>query len=67
MTSIRRTDSFASGDGRDAEIDPFDGRRVWLGTFGTYYKRVFANGDIDLYSICTFFLNDPVYGDEIEQ
>jgi hypothetical protein len=49
-------------------IDPFDGGRVRMGTFGTYYKRDFANGDIlkvdgflgrslfDLYSNFTFFL-----------
>lgn len=60
-------------------IDPFDGGRVRLGTFGTYYRRDFANGDIlkvdgflgrslfDLYSNFTFFLNDPVNGDEIQQ
>jgi outer membrane receptor protein involved in Fe transport len=60
-------------------IDPFDGGRVRLGTFGTYYKRELANGDIvkvdgflgrslfDLYSNFTFFLNDPVNGDEIQQ
>ena len=46
---------------------------------GTYYKRELANGDIlkidgflgrslfDLYSNFTFFLNDPVHGDEIQQ
>jgi outer membrane receptor protein involved in Fe transport len=50
-------------------IDPFDGGKVRLGTFGTYYKRDFTNGDIlkidgfvgrslfDLYSNFTFFLN----------
>jgi len=60
-------------------IDPFDGGRVRLGTFGTYYKHDFASGDIfkidgflarslfDLYSNFTFFLNDPVHGDEIQQ
>jgi len=49
-------------------IDPYDGGGVRLGTFGTYYKRDFANGDIlkldgflgrslfDLYSNFTFFL-----------
>jgi outer membrane receptor protein involved in Fe transport len=49
-------------------IDPHDGGRVRLGTFGTYYRREFANGDIlkldaflgrslfDLYSNFTFFL-----------
>jgi hypothetical protein len=60
-------------------IDPNDGGRVRQGTFGTYYKRERANGDIfkvdgflsrslfDLYSNFTFFLNDPVHGDEIQQ
>lgn len=60
-------------------IDPFDGGRVRLGTFSTYYKRDMANGDIlkvdgflgrslfDLYSNFTFFLKDPVNGDEIQQ
>lgn len=60
-------------------IDPFDGGRVRLGTFGTYYKRDFSNGDklkvdgflgrslFDLYSNFTFFLNDAVNGDEIQQ
>lgn len=60
-------------------IDPFDGGRVRLGTLGVYYKRDFASGDIlkidgfvarslfDLYSNFTFFLNDPVNGDEIQQ
>lgn len=60
-------------------IDPFDGGIVRMGTFGTYYKHDFANGDIlkvdgflgrslfDLYSNFTFFLTDPINGDEIQQ
>jgi hypothetical protein len=60
-------------------IDPFDGGRVRLGTLGVYYREERANGDIlkvdgflgrslfDLYSNFTFFLNDPVNGDEIQQ
>ncbi len=60
-------------------IDPSDGGRVRLGTFGAYYKREMSNGDIlkldgflgrslfDLYSNFTFFLNDKVNGDEIQQ
>lgn len=60
-------------------IDPFDGGRVRLGTIGTYFKRELANGDIikvdgflgrslfDLYSNFTFFLNDPIHADEIQQ
>jgi len=60
-------------------IDPNDGGRVRLGTLGAYYKRNLTNGDIvridaflgrslfDLYSNFTFFLKDPVSGDEIQQ
>jgi outer membrane receptor protein involved in Fe transport len=60
-------------------VDPFDGGRVRLGTVSAYYKRDLADGDIlkldgfvgrslfDLYSNFTFFLNDPVHGDEIQQ
>jgi outer membrane receptor protein involved in Fe transport len=60
-------------------IDPFDGGRIRLGTLGVYYKRELASGDIikvdgflarslfDLYSNFTFFLNDPINGDEIQQ
>jgi len=60
-------------------IDPFDGGKVKLGTIGTYYRKDFSNGDIfkidgflsrslfDLYSNFTFFLTDPVNGDEIQQ
>jgi TonB dependent receptor/TonB-dependent Receptor Plug Domain len=60
-------------------VDPFDGGRVRLGTFGTYYRKEFSSGDIikvdgflsrslfDLYSNFTFFLHDPVHGDEIQQ
>lgn len=73
-------DVIASGQlDRFGYIDPFDGGRVRLGTTGAYYKREFANGDIlkidgfigrslfDLYSNFTFFLYDPVNGDEIQQ
>jgi len=60
-------------------VDPFDGGRVRLGTLGIYYRRDLPSGDIikvdgflsrslfDLYSNFTFFLNDPVHGDEIQQ
>jgi hypothetical protein len=60
-------------------IDPFDGGRVRLGTIGVYYRRDLSGGDIlkvdgfggrslfDLYSNFTFFLNDPINGDEIQQ
>lgn len=62
-------DLVASGElNRFGYLDPFDGGRVRMGTFGTYYKRDFSNGDIlkvdgfmgrslfDLYSNFTFFL-----------
>jgi len=60
-------------------IDPFDGGRVRTGIVGVYYKKELPAGDIfkldgfvsrslfDLYSNFTFFLNDPVNGDEIGQ
>jgi outer membrane receptor protein involved in Fe transport len=60
-------------------VDPFDGGRVRLGTFGIYYRKEFSSGDMikvdgflsrslfDLYSNFTFFLRDPVHGDEIQQ
>ena len=60
-------------------IDPFDGGKVKLGTIGIYYRKDFSNGDIfkidgflsrslfDLYSNFTFFLTDPVNGDEIQE
>ncbi len=74
------TDLVTSGElDRSGYVDPFDGGRIRLGTLGVYYKREFASGDIlkldgflarslfDLYSNFTFFLNDPVHGDEIQQ
>jgi hypothetical protein len=60
-------------------IDPSDGGRVKLGTFSTYYSKVFENGNtlkvdgfvgrslFDLYSNFTFYLNDPVNGDAFQQ
>jgi outer membrane receptor protein involved in Fe transport len=60
-------------------IDPFGGGRVRTGVLGTYYRREWQRGDIfkldgfvsrslfDLYSNFTFFLNDEVNGDEIQQ
>jgi outer membrane receptor protein involved in Fe transport len=60
-------------------IDPSDGGRVKLGTISAYYSKLGANGDVfkadgfltrslfDLYSDFTFFLNDPVHGDAIQQ
>ena len=62
-------DLVASGQlDRFGFIDPYDGGKVRLGTFATYYKRDFSNGEIlkfdgflgrslfDLYSNFTFFL-----------
>jgi len=62
-------DLVADGElNRFGYIDPFDGGRVRMGSFGTYYKRDFSSGDIlrvdgflgrslfDLYSNFTFFL-----------
>src|SRR5262249_12966590 len=59
--------------------DPAGGGKVRLGRLGTYYGKELAWGDFfrldgfvsrslfDLYSNFTFFLNDPVRGDEIQQ
>ena len=60
-------------------VDPSDGGRVRLGTFAAYYRQELGTGDsfkadaflgrslFDLFSNFTFFLNDPVYGDGIQQ
>lgn len=60
-------------------MDPSDGGRVRNGTLGAYYRRnigtcdsfradAFVNSSLfDLFSNFTFFLNDPVNGDEIQQ
>lgn len=60
-------------------IDPDGGGKVRLGTIGGYYRKEFGSGatfkaDVfagrslfDLFSNFTFFLADPVYGDEIQQ
>jgi outer membrane receptor protein involved in Fe transport len=60
-------------------IDPENGGKVQLGTIGTYYRKEWTSGAtfkadafvgrslFDLFSNFTFFLNDPVYGDEIQQ
>jgi outer membrane receptor protein involved in Fe transport len=73
-------DLVSGGDlNRFGYIDPYDGGRVRLGTFATYYKKEMSSGDLfkidgflgrslfDLYSNFTFYLNDPVNGDEIQQ
>ncbi len=60
-------------------IDPFNGGRARTATFSSYYKKELKSGGIfkidgylgrslfDLFSNFTFFLNDPVFGDEIQQ
>jgi outer membrane receptor protein involved in Fe transport len=60
-------------------IDPFSGGQVRTATFGTYYRKELPSGSIfkadgflsrslfDLYSNFTFFLNDEINGDEIQQ
>src|SRR5262245_26933716 len=60
-------------------VDPNDGGTVRMGTAGVYFPRLLASGDnlkvdgfvsrslFDLYSNFTFFLNDPVHGDGIQQ
>jgi outer membrane receptor protein involved in Fe transport len=60
-------------------IDPTDGGRVWLGTASAYFSKNLNHGDtfkadgflsrslFDLYSNFTFYLNDPIHGDAIQQ
>jgi len=60
-------------------IDPTDGGSVHMGTLSTSYSRPAGSGDVfhadafvsrslfDLYSNFTFYLNDPVHGDGIQQ
>ncbi len=60
-------------------IDPENGGKVRLGTVGGYYRKELASGAtfkadafvgrslFDLFSNFTFFLADPIYGDEIQQ
>ena len=60
-------------------IDPENGGRVQLGTAATYYRKEWNSGAtlkadafigrslFDLFSNFTFFLADPIYGDEIDQ
>ena len=60
-------------------MDPTDGGRVRSGTGGLYYRQEDSGGGVlkvdafatrslfDLYSNFTFFLNDPVHGDAIQQ
>lgn len=60
-------------------LDPDNGGKVFAGTGSVYYRKEFANGGnfkadaflarslFDLWSNFTFFLNDPVNGDEVQQ
>ncbi|HVZ61977.1 MAG TPA: TonB-dependent receptor [Terriglobales bacterium] len=60
-------------------IDPFNGGKVYSGTLASYFQKEWASGDtikidgfvgrslFDLWSDFTFFLNDPVNGDQIQQ
>jgi len=60
-------------------LDPENGGKVRTGTIGTYYRREWKSGAtlktdafvsrslFDLWSNFTFFLKDPIYGDEIQQ
>ncbi len=64
---------------RFGAIDPENGGRVQLGTVGGFYRKEWTSGaafkaDVfvgrslfDLFSNFTFFLADPIYGDEIQQ
>ncbi len=70
---------FAGRLDRFGFIDPENGGKVQLGTVGTYYRKEWKSGAnfkadafvgrslFDLFSNFTFFLLDPVYGDEIQQ
>lgn len=73
-------DLVAAGElDRFGVIDPANGGKVRLGTIGTYFRKELASGAtlkadaflgrslFDLFSNFTFFLADPVYGDEIQQ
>ena len=73
-------DQVASGAlDRFGFIDPTDGGRVRAATAGIYYRQEGSAGDVfkvdgflgrslfDLFSNFTFFLNDPVHGDGIQQ
>ena len=72
-------DVFAGRMDRFGFNDPDDGGRIRLGTTGVYYRKEWASGDnlkidgflgrslFDLFSNFTFFLNDDVNGDGIQQ
>jgi Outer membrane receptor proteins, mostly Fe transport len=88
--NVGRNNFFSSGqipldlvaDGsldRFGAIDPENGGRIKLGTFGGFYRKELDSGAtlkvdafvgrslFDLFSNFTFNLADPVYGDEIQQ
>lgn len=73
-------DLVASGElDRFGYIDPYDGGRVRTGIAAAYYRNEWSDGSslkvdsfmtrslFDLFSNFTFFLNDPVHGDGIQQ
>ena len=73
-------DLVASGQlNRFGFIDPSDGGKVRNGTGSVYYKKDLSTNDtlrvdgfmtrslFDLFSDFTFFLNDPIHGDGIQQ
>jgi outer membrane receptor protein involved in Fe transport len=73
-------DQVAAGElDRFGFIDPFNGGKVRTGIISSYYKKELESGGMlkvdgflgrtlfDLFSNFTFFLNDPVFGDEIQQ
>lgn len=72
LISARELDRFGS-------LDPGEGGRIRAATAALYYRQELANGAVwkidgfatrslfDLYSNFTFFLNDPIRGDAIQQ
>ncbi len=70
---------FAGRLDRFGVIDPFNGGKNQQGIIGTYYRKEFKSGQtfkvdgflrrslFDLTSDFTFFLLDPIYGDQILQ
>jgi outer membrane receptor protein involved in Fe transport len=73
-------DQIAEGNLRRlGSVDPYDGGQNHSATVATYFKQDFNSGDtlradgfvsrslFDLWSNFTFYLNDPIHGDEIQQ
>jgi len=70
---------FAGNLDRCGFIDPENGGKVRTGTIGGYFRKEWTSGAtfkadafvgrslFDLWSNFTFFLADPIYGDEIQQ